>query len=199
MKTLKPLLAAAVAATLLGTALAQSQMPPPPDRPMRGMGDGMDHGMERGGPMNPERPYEGLDLADAQRAQLHALADDHRRIVEPLRERMRAARQTLADAKPGDADYDAKTAAARKELDDIRDQMRAAHESFRSRADALLTPEQRNQVESRRAEMRDRMRDRMRERTGERRGERGGMRGPGDRQGHGGHSDGAGVRPRPGS
>jgi Spy/CpxP family protein refolding chaperone len=58
-------------------------------------------------------------------------------------------------------------------------------EKFRSRTDAVLTPEQRTQVEARRAEMRERM--------GERRGERGGMEGRGGRRG-----EGAGGRPRRG-
>lgn len=172
---IKPLLAAAVATALIGSALAQSQTPP--DRPMGGMErrDGMGPGR-----MNPERMFEGLDLADAQRAQLRALADDHRRTVEPLRERMRAAQQTIADAKPGDADYDARTAAARKELDQARGMMRDAHEEFRKRSDAVLTPEQRNEMERRRGEMRERMEERGG--TGEGRGgrERGGDR-------HGGH------------
>lgn len=155
---LKPLFAAALTATLIGSALAQSQTPPP-DRPMGGMEhrDGMGHRGGMGpGRMNPERMFEGLDLSDAQRAQLRALADAHRRTVEPLRERMRADQQTIADAKPGDALYEARAAAARKDLDQTRDMMRAAHEEFRKRSDAILTPEQRTQVEAHRGGRRTR-------------------------------------------
>jgi len=173
----KPLLAAALAATLIGGALAQS----PPDRPMRGM--------ERGGLMGPERMFEGLDLTDAQRTQLRGMADEHRAVIEPLRDRMRAAQQTLETAQPGDADYDAKTAEARKTLQQTRGQMREEMEKFRTRTDAVLTPEQREQVEARRGEMRERMG----ERRGERGGERGGMEGRGGRRdGHRGHPPGGG-------
>lgn len=184
MKTLKPLLTAAVLSTLLGaTAFAQSHShadaASPPDRPERPM-----RGMERG--MNPERMFEGLDLTEAQRTQLRGMADEHRAAVEPLRDKMRAAQQTLETAKPGDPDYDTKTAEARKTLQETRGQMRTEMEKFRSRTDAVLTPEQRTQVEARRGEMRERMRERM--------GERGGMEGRGDR-----HGDGAGGRPRRGS
>ena len=194
MKTLKPLFTAVVVSTLLGApAFAQSHShaeaaPPPeaqsrpdrpdrPDRPMRGM--------DRGGAMNPERMFEGLDLTEAQRTQLRGMTDEHRAAVEPLRDKMRTAQQTLDSAKPGDPDYDTKTAEARNTLQETRGQMRTEMEKFRSRTDAVLTPEQRTQVEARRGEMRERM--------GERRGERGGMEGRGGRRG-----EGAGGRPRRG-
>ena len=93
----------------------------------------------------------------------------NRELSDDAREKMRAAQQTLADAQPGDPDYDARTAEARKTLQETRGQMRTEMENFRSRTDAVLTPEQRTQVEARRSEMRERM--------GERRGERGGMGG----------------------
>lgn len=173
----RPLLAVALAATLIGSAFAQS----PPDRPMRGM--------DRGGAMNPERMFEGLDLTESQRTQLHGMADEHRAAIEPLRDRMRTAQQTLDAVQPGDRDYDAKTADARKTLQETRGEMRGEMEKFRTRTDAVLTPEQRTQVEARRGEMRQRMG----ERRGERAGERGGMDGPGDRRGGG-----MGGRPRRG-
>ncbi len=194
MKTLKPLFTAVVVSTLLGApAFAQSHShaeaaPPPeaqsrpdrpdrPDRPMRGM--------DRGGAMGPERMFEGLDLTEAQRTQLRGMADEHRTAVEPLRDRMRTAQQTLQSVQPGDPDYDTRTADARKTLQETRSQMRTEMEKFRSRTDAVLTPEQRTQVEARRSEMRERM--------GERRGERGGMESRGGRRG-----EGAGGRPRRG-
>ena len=169
----RPLLAVALVATLIGSASAQS----PPDRPMRGM--------ERGGAMNPERMFEGLDLTEAKRTQLRGMADEHRAAIEPLRDRMRTAQQTLDSVQPGDPDYDAKTADARKTLQETRAQMRGEVEKFRTRTDAVLTPEQRTQVEARRGEMRQRM--------GERRGERGGMESRGGRRG-----EGAGGQPRRG-
>jgi len=197
MNIRRPLIAAALATTLIGSALAQShshtqaapsqpQAPQsPPERPMRGM--------DRGGAMGPERMFEGLDLTEAQRTQLRGMTDEHRAVVEPLRDRMRATQQTLDSAKPGDPDYDTRTADARKTLQETRGQMRTEMEKFRSRTDAVLTPEQRTQVEARRGEMRERMRERGGERMGERRGERGGMEGRGGRRG-----EGAGGRPRRG-
>lgn len=175
MNNRRPLIAAVLAAALISSAHAQShshtqaapsqpQAPQsPPDRPMRGS--------DRGGAMNPAHMFEGLDLTEAQHTQLRGMAEEHRAAVEPLREKMRAAQQTLADAQPGDPDYDARTAEARKTLQETRGQMRTEMENFRGRTDAVLTPEQRTQVEARRGEMRERMRERM----GERRGERGGM------------------------
>ena len=197
MNIRRPLIAAALATTLIGSALAQShshtqaapsqpQAPQsPPERPMRGM--------DRGGAMGPERMFEGLDLTEAQRTQLRGMIVEYRAAVELLRDRMRATQQTLDSAKPGDPDYDTRTADARKTLQETRGQMRAEMEKFRSRTDAVLTPEQRTQVEARRGEMRERMRERGGERMGERRGERGGMEGRGGRRG-----EGAGGRPRRG-
>jgi Spy/CpxP family protein refolding chaperone len=156
-------LVAAVAGPLSGAALAQDAQTTSPGRPMRGM-DG------RGpGGMGPERMFEGLDLSEAQREQLRGMATEHRNATAPLRERMRAAQQVLADAKPGDADYDAKTAEARKTLDETRRQMRDEMAAFRTRTDAVLTPEQRAQVEQRRGEMRERMGERGEGRRGGRR------------------------------
>lgn len=174
MNIRRQLLAAALAATLIGTALAQSQPPQAQSkqsRPDRAMG--------------PERMFEGLDVTEAQRTQLRTIADEHRNATAPLRERMRAAQQTLANARPGDPDYEAKTAEARRTLQETREQARDEMGKFRTRADAVFTPEQRTQVEARRTERRERM--------GERRGQRGGMEGRGGRLGHG-----AGGRPRRG-
>jgi len=178
----RPLLAVALAATLIGSAIAQSHdhSEAAQARPVR--------------PMNPERMFEGLDLTEAQRTQLRGMADEHRAAIEPLRDRMRTAQQTLDAVQPGDPDYDAKTADARKTLQETRAQMRGEMEKFRTRTDAVLTPEQRTQVEARRGEMRQRMG----ERRGERGGERSGMRGPGGREGRGGRGDGAGGGRRPG-
>ena len=182
MKTLKPTilksllataLVAAAGGALSDAALAQTA---PPDRPMRGM-DG------RGpGGMGPERMFEGLDLSAAQREQLRGMVTEHRNATAPLRDKMRAAQQVLADAKPGDADHEAKTAEARKTLQETRGQMREEMEKFRTRTDAVLTPEQRAQVEQRRSEMRERMD----ERVG---GRRGGMEGRGGRHGDGRRRD----------
>ena len=153
-------LVAAVAGPLSDAALAQAA---PPDRPTRGM-----DGRGAGG-MGPERMFEGLDLSEAQREQLRGMATEHRNATAPLREKMRTAQQVLADAKPGDADYEAKTSEARKTLDETRRQMRDEMAAFRARTDAVLTPEQRAQVEQRRGEMRGRMGERGEGRRGGRR------------------------------
>lgn len=169
MKTFKPviirrLLTATVATlavvSMSGAANAQTTAP---DRPARGT--------ESRGGMGAERLFEGLDLSDVQREQLRGMAAEHRNATAPLRDQMRAAQRVLETAQPGDADFETKTAEARKTLQETRGRMRDEMEKFRARTDAVLTPEQRAQVEQRRGEMRGRM--------GERRGERRGMRGPG--------------------
>jgi Spy/CpxP family protein refolding chaperone len=167
MKTLKPiitqrLLAAALATlaavSMAGAANAQTTSP---DRPARGT--------EGRGGMGAERMFEGLDLSDAQREQLRGMATEHRNATAPLRDKMRAAQQVLETAQPGDPDYETKTAEARKTLQETRGRMRDEMEKFRTRTDAVLTPEQRAQVEQRRGEMRERMGERGEGRRGGRR------------------------------
>jgi Spy/CpxP family protein refolding chaperone len=150
-------IAAAVAAATLSGTIALAQEGPPPEQRM-------------------QRVFDQLDLSDAQRTQLRTLADSHRTATEKLREQVRTARQTLDSAKPGDANYDAVTAEARRSLEAARSQLREQQEQFRTQTDAILTPEQRSKMQELRAEQRQRM--------GERRRGMGdaGRQGPGDRR-----------------
>lgn len=159
------LIAVAVAATLMTAAVARADEGPAPEQRM-------------------QRAFEQLGLSDAQRTQLRSLSESHRAATEPLREQMRAAQQTLVNAKPEDPNYAAVTAEARRNLDAARTQMRDQQEQFRSQTQAVLTPEQRNALEARRAERRERMEER-RGRMGEMGGGAGERRGPrqGGRQG----------------
>lgn len=149
------LIAAAVAATLLTTAIARADDGTAPEQRM-------------------QRAFEQLGLSDAQRDQLRSLSENHRSATEPLREQVRTAQQTLANTKPDDPNYANVTAEARRNLDTARQQLRDQQEQFRSQTQAVLTPEQRNSLEARRAERRERMEERRGE-MGER-GGRGGMR-----------------------
>ena len=166
------LIAAAVAATLLTATLAKADDGPAPEERM-------------------QRAFEQLGLTDAQRTQLRSLSESHRSATEPLREQVRTAQQTLANAKPDDPNYATVTAEARRNLDAARTQLRDQQEQFRSQTQAVLTPEQRNTLETRRAERRERME----ERRG-RMGEMGG--GMGERRGGMGERGGSheGGRPR---
>jgi Spy/CpxP family protein refolding chaperone len=165
------LIAAAVAATLLSATLAKADDGPPPEQRM-------------------QRSFDQLGLTEAQRAQLRSLSESHRWATEPLREQVRSAQQTLANTKPDDPNYATVTAEARRNLDAARTQLRDQREQFRSQSRTVLTPEQRNTLEARHAERRERMRERMEERRG-RRGEMGRRGGLGERGGAG-----EGGRPR---
>ncbi|MFM8480833.1 MAG: Spy/CpxP family protein refolding chaperone [Gammaproteobacteria bacterium] len=159
------LIAAAVAATLLTTAIAKADDGPSPEQRM-------------------QRAFVQLGLSDAQRSQLRGVSETHRAATEPLRDQVRTAQQTLANAKPDDPNYAAVTAEARANLDAARAQLRDQQEQLRSQMQAVLTPEQRNALEARRAERRERMEERRgqmgemdgRDGMGERRGPREGGR-----------------------
>ncbi len=147
-----PSIATAVVAALLAGGLALAQDGPRPEQRM-------------------QRVFEQLDLSDAQRAQLRALNENHRTATAALREQVRTAQQTLANAKPGDANYDTVTAEARRSLEAARTQLRDQQEQFRAQSDAILTPEQKTKIQELRAERQERM--------GERRRGMGGPSGPG--------------------
>ncbi len=136
-------IAAAVAAATLSGTIALAQEGPPAEQRM-------------------QRVLDQLDLSDAQRTQLRTLVDSHRTATEKLREQVRTARQTLDNARPGDANYDAVTAEARRSLEAARAQRREQQEQLRAQTDAILTPEQRSRMQEFRAEQRQRMGERRR-------------------------------------
>lgn len=143
MPTKASSIAIAVVASLLTGSLTLAQQGPPPEQRM-------------------QRMFEQLNLSDAQRTQLRTLAESHRAAIAPLRDQVRTAQETLANAKPGDANYDTVTAEARRSLEAARAQLRTQQEQFRTQSDAILTPEQRTKMQELRAERRERMGERRR-------------------------------------
>lgn len=113
-----------------------------------------------------ENALNDLNLTDAQREQLRRLSDTHRQSTEALRNQIRSAQQTIASTPRTDPNYDAITAEANKTLETARVQLRAQQQSFRDITRGLLTPDQLNTLESKRAERQKRMSERMEERRG---------------------------------
>lgn len=139
----------------VGSAFAQNEMPPEDDE-MRSM--------------RLERSVQDAGLTAEQREAMRTLSENHRTATQPLREQIRTARQTLATTRPGDPNYEQLTAEARRSLESARVELRNQQQQFRSDVQALLTPEQRAQVEARQQERRQRMDERRQQR------QEGGMR-----------------------
>ncbi|MFM7433305.1 MAG: Spy/CpxP family protein refolding chaperone [Gammaproteobacteria bacterium] len=132
-------------ASVVGVSVASAQ---PADSPSMAPGDRGGRADRRGGGM--ERLLAELDLSETQLTQVQSIMEKHREATQPLREQMRSAQ-------------------GREDMNSVRDQMRAAQQKLRDELSAVLTPEQRQQLEARQSEMRERMQNRQREDRGERR------------------------------
>ncbi len=94
----------------------------------------------------PRRIAAILDLTEGQKSQIVALRDSRRAAIEPLRARLRANRAEIRQA------VDAGNSARAGELliasHELRRQIRAARENFRTSFAALLTPAQKAKWEA---------------------------------------------------
>ena len=116
------------------------------------------HGM-RGGMFG----LRGIELTDAQKEQVRQIREANKP-SEELRNELR----TIREARKAGGEL---TDAQKERIKAIREQMRVIHENVRAQVLAVLTPEQRTQLEARKAEMQKR-REGMRERRKEMRQKR---------------------------
>lgn len=113
---------------------------------------GHHHGMAMGGQM-----YDQLNLSDAQRTQIKQLTKKSFAEAKPQMQALRQARQAFESATPGTADY--QTAAgnlAEAEADAARTRT-ANRANLRAQVYQVLTPAQRTQLASLRAERQAKM------------------------------------------
>jgi protein CpxP len=102
------------------------------------------HGGMRGGMFG----LRGIELTDAQKEQVRLIREANKPSEAQMAE-MKAMRDTR---KAGGAFNEAQ----KEQMKAFREQMRAKHESVRAQVLAILTPEQRTQLEARKAEMQQR-------------------------------------------
>lgn len=152
-----------VAFTTIGFAQDKTTTTTTPDKvekPMKGEGRGMGHrkggregfgGMHgrRGGGMM--RMLHGANLTDAQKTQIHSIMQANK----PDQTTMEEVR-TLAMAKRGGTI----TAEQQERLSALKTQAREKAKSVHQQVLAVLTPEQKAQIETRKQEMKQRMQER---------------------------------------
>jgi len=126
----------------------------------RGMRDGK--GGRHGG-MRGMRVLHGLNLTDAQKEQIRLIHEANK-----PDESLKAELQAFRAARKAGGEI---TEAQREKMKDLRQQMRAKHDSVRAQILAILTPEQRTQLEARKAEM-EKRREEFREKRQERKANR---------------------------
>ena len=131
-----------IAAITLLITLAAVAQPRPRPRGAEGPGPGGPGGMRGPG---IERLADVLDLSDAQKSQAEALRATLEATVEPLGEQRRANHEAIKaaiDANDATAAGNAVIANAK-----LREQMKAAHDAFRTSFTAILTAEQKAKFE----------------------------------------------------
>jgi protein CpxP len=103
-----------------------------------------------------------LDLTDAQKQQLKALAQSHREEWKALADRARTARQALHQAVTAETLDDAAIRQRSAELAAVQADIAVARAHARAQMFQVLTPEQQAKAKT----LRSRVEERLRERTG---------------------------------
>jgi len=121
----------------------------------RGKGGGR-HGRRGGGEFGGHRGggmmFRGLELTDAQKASLKQIRQSFGERTKSLREQLHAKRQELRQAESGGAFNESLAAQKLAEVAPIQAKLMAEEARMRQESLAVLTPEQKTQLEQRRAE-----------------------------------------------
>lgn len=135
---------------------AQDTLNPKAERVERGgrgygRGDKM-RGGKHGGDRMMMHALEKLDLTDAQKAQVKTVFENSRSQNQPQTEEMRGLMMKKRDG--------VISAEEQTRLKELRDQMKTSNEQTESSILAILTAEQRTQLDKLKAEMREKMKER---------------------------------------
>jgi protein CpxP len=137
-------LPAIMACTLALPAFAQSadQASPQPQDPGK-RSFGRLHGRHgRGGGI-----WQRLNLTDAQKTQMKQIRESYRERTQPLQQELRAKKQNLRQANQGDTFNEAVAAQVLTESAPLKAKLMGERFKMRHEMLALLTPEQKNQLE----------------------------------------------------
>ncbi|HEX8559756.1 MAG TPA: periplasmic heavy metal sensor [Pyrinomonadaceae bacterium] len=110
------------------------------------------------------RGLRGVELSDAQKASLKQLRQGYRDRTQPVREQLRAKRQELRQAQSGTAFNESLAAQKLTETAGLKARMMAERHRLQQESLAVLTPEQRTQLEQRRQQREQRRQERRAER-----------------------------------
>jgi protein CpxP len=143
------------------------------ERRDNGNGRGGRHG-RRGGEFGGHRGggmmFRGLELTDAQKASLKQIRESFGERTKSLREQLRAKHQELRQAESGGTFNESLAAQKLAEVAPIQAKLMAEEARMRQESLAVLTPEQKTQLEQRRAEMKAK-REQFKSRRGEKQSE----------------------------
>ena len=130
----------------------------------RGKGERRGHrGGKRGGKFGHRGGrgmFRGIELTEAQKASLKQLHQASRVRTQPVREQLRAKRQELRQAQSGGTFNEALAAQKLTETAGLQAKLMAERHRLHQESLALLTPEQRTQLEQRKAQREQRRAER---------------------------------------
>lgn len=155
----KTLLIAALSTVALATPIvvAQQHAGAGHDKGQHGEWGGGGRG-ERGGRFGRGggRMFAGLDLTDAQKAQMKQLHQSFAESTKSLREQLRAKHEELRQAEAGGTFNESLATQKLTEAAGIEAKLMGAEFNLHQQMLAILTPEQKTQMEQRRAEFKQR-------------------------------------------
>lgn len=110
------------------------------------------HGGRHGGHFGGRMMFRGIELTDAQKASLKQIRQSFGERTKSLREQLHAKRQELRQAESGGTFNESLAAQKLAEVAPIQAKLMAEQARMRQESLAVLTPEQKTQMEQRRAE-----------------------------------------------
>lgn len=131
------------------------------DGPQRGFGGGGPRGEHGGkGPRGGRIPFlRGLDLTDAQKAQIKQITDSAEAGTKELRQRMYALHESELSALADGTFNEGAVRAAAQERANVQVEMEVARARTMSQIFAVLTPEQKTRIAAKRQEFEQRRRE----------------------------------------
>ncbi|MFL6228626.1 MAG: Spy/CpxP family protein refolding chaperone [Pyrinomonadaceae bacterium] len=111
---------------------------------------------ERGGHFGAGREFAGIELTDAQKAQAKQIRQSFGESTKSLREQLRAKHEELRQAEAGGTFNEALATQKLTEAAGIEAKLMGAEFNLRQQMLAILTPEQKTQLDQRRAQFEQR-------------------------------------------
>ena len=147
------IVAAGLVAALAGGAVVAIAQPPQGGGP--GIGGPGRGGPRGGGPrgVGGDLGLRGVDLTDAQKEQLRAITDSHKAEFEQVRTKLREAHQALATASDGQTVNESAIRASSTTLATALADEAILRAKVRAEVQGILTAEQLQKMQERRAEM----------------------------------------------
>jgi periplasmic protein CpxP/Spy len=159
--TIKMLTIASLSVLVLAVSISLAQTPgtSQKDNAQGWHGERRDHrGGERGG--HRHMMFRGLNLTDEQKAKMKEIGQAFRERTQSLRQELQAKREELRQANAGGTFNEALTTQKLQESAGLRAKLMGEQFKLRQEMMAILTPEQKAQLEQKRAEFKQRWSER---------------------------------------